>query len=446
MGFILGKMKRGKVARSAHWAHVIRSSYLLPNDMQRVAAWLIDHCSASFSFNNKVTQATTWMRRKVSHLAHSFRRRYANMGFGKVLKKQRKKVVKRLSNVFKAGEKKALQQATANNNEGTDDTETPQQTTSGQRLSFIDRLNLAANNIQYYATADGSVGGASGGVATDVMEQYDHQVDTSTDPNTGSTTTTVITKDKATGEVISRNVHVQEKDGTIRFTTTGGKVMTSPSPFMVLPPSESGSGSSSSSSNQSPLSILLSAPGDKATIEYTLRNMKNQDSGSGVPATVECKVLDGPKVGTLIVYEVKESPIIQGEQLYEVVKLYEPWKKKARIQAFITSVLLFTTILCTILLLFIFAIPLQQGQNARVLQDWNINIMNSLCMPIMPYSELPPRFNSYVTPARWIKPRGENEMVSTDYYYEAPWWWPIKESKSSAFDLVCGVKTSPALG
>ena len=163
--------------------------------------------------------------------------------FGKVLKKQRKKVVKRLSNVFnnKPGEKrKSLQEVdtvnVAANNGGA---ETTQQGSSsgGQRLSFLDRLNIAANNIQHYADGSGGGGGSGGGtgVATDVMEQYDHQVDTTTDPDTGSTTTTVITKDKETGEVISRNVHVQEKDGTIRFTTTGGKVMTSPTPFMVLP-------------------------------------------------------------------------------------------------------------------------------------------------------------------------------------------------------------------
>lgn len=283
------------------------------------------------------------------------------MGLGKALKKRRDKIGNSLKQA--AAQANAMLDEAAGlkqpNKTSTTPTSAQTQPTTNPTPSFLDKINMAASNFQK---------------GMETMQQYDYQVETSKADN-GTTTTTVTTKDKATGKVVSRQVHVQEADGTVRVTSSGTatSAMLTTSEQQKLPPE---------------------VPTDGSQVEYTMQTTKDKSM------IVDCLVKDGPQAGTKLRYRV-----INDGQDYELIQKHVPIASQRG------------GIAVAILVVLVSIVLLPYPNKPQVLLEWDTSVRNALCMPVPPYSKLP--------------------LSLVRYRAAAPWWvWP-DTLKAGAFARLC---------
>ena len=256
------------------------------------------------------------------------------MGFGKAWKKKREKLAKSLN--------KAAQRANDLLDEAAGTGPHAKDTQEGAKQpSFLDKLNLAAGNMQQAALQ---------------MQQYDYEVETSKDEATGQVTTTKVTmRDKKTAEIVSRHSQIQERDGTIRVSSTGKSNAIMMKNQGNLPPN---------------------FPKD-STIEYTMHKGPLDQY-----AVVECKVKDGPEAGKTLEYKVREGP--GGAMSYVLVRETQSTRK--------------TSVLVVLLVGVLFAIAMSSSV-----------VLNGLCMPVVPWVPLSSSERSYEAP--WWAPLAAKPAV-----------------------------------
>ncbi len=256
------------------------------------------------------------------------------MGFGKAWKKKREKLAKSLNQAAKRAND-LLDEAAGTGPHAKDTQE------GAKQPSFLDKLNLAANNMQQAALQ---------------MQQYDYEVETSKDEATGQVTTTKVTmRDKKTGEIVSKHSQIQERDGTIRVTSTGKSSAIMMNNQGNLPPN---------------------FPKD-CNIEYTMHKGPHDEY-----AVVECKVKDGPEAGKTLEYKVREGT--GGDMTYVLVRESQSTRKMSVLVVLLGGALL--------------AVAMSTS-----------TLLNVLCMPVVPWVPLSSSERLYEAP--WWVPLAAKAAV-----------------------------------
>lgn len=148
--------------------------------------------------------------------------------------------------------------------------------------SFLDKLNLAASNMQQAALQ---------------MQQYDYEVETKDED--GRKISKVTMRHKTTGEIVSNHSQIQEQDGTIRVSSTGKA-----SNMMIM--------------NQGDLPPNF--PKENSSIEYKMVKKPDDDF-----AVVKCTVKDGPQAGKTLEYKAQEGS--EGNMTYVLVRETQSTRK-----------------------------------------------------------------------------------------------------------------------